>query len=185
MQPIPTEYHWLYNLGRLPLMLEESLRHHGTLEHKGRDNNPSIMAWSKELGESVSDVYIADEIPWCGLYIGMLAKRSRYEVVKNPLWALNWGTFGVRVDQPKLGDVCTFIRTTSEGKRAGHVALYVAQDRTGYLVHGGNQQDSVCFTWIAKDRLYAACRPIWKIGPPASRRIYFAKRNGDWSRNEQ
>jgi uncharacterized protein (TIGR02594 family) len=161
-------------------MLQESLRHHGTLEHRGPANNPSILKWAHEIGGNVEDVYKADSIPWCGLYMAILAKRCGYEVVKDPLWALNWGTFGKPAPEPELGDVGTFIRHTEQGKRAGHTALIIARNtkNTHYLIHGGNQKDSVCFTWIEMNRLYTARQPLYKSGNPyPSRRIYWIDRD--------
>ena len=180
---LPKQYQWLVKeIG--PKMLITGLQHFGCLEHKGRDNNPDITKWAKEVGGKVAEVYLNDEIPWCGLFVAMCAKRSGYELPKEPLWALNWSTFGNRQSVAKLGDVLTFIRRTSTGAKAGHVAVYVGEDETAYHTLGGNQSDCVCITRMAKSRLYAIRRPEFKIGQPKNVRQIFLSANGKLSINE-
>jgi uncharacterized protein (TIGR02594 family) len=183
---IPVQYQWLEQEGA-PGILVEALKHIGTLEHKGKDNNPDITKWADEIGGKVEDVYTNDEIPWCGLFLAICVKRARglEEVVKDPLWALNWGTYGTKADTPKLGDVLTFVRKTSTGATAGHVAIYIGEDATAYHVLGGNQSDSVCITRIAKTRMYAARRTKWSIAQPANVRKIILASNGKLSKNEQ
>ena len=113
----PSDYKWLNDLSPLPRMVEEALKMLGTKEVPGPGNSKVIMQWAKELGDpSVANVYTADSVPWCGLFMAIIAKRAGKTPVKDPLWALNWGAFGVPAGQPGLGDVLTFIRP--EG---GHV----------------------------------------------------------------
>lgn len=180
---LPSKYAWLANEPG-PKMLIEALKHYGTLEHRGKDNNPDITKWAAEIGGSVAKVYVADEIPWCGLFMAIVAKRSDKEVVKDPLWALNWGTFGQSANQAMLGDVLVFVRKTSTGAKAGHVGLYVGHDSAAFHVLGGNQSDSVTITRIAKNRLYAIRRPVWKVSQPANIRSIELSSNGRLSLNE-
>lgn len=162
--PLPEKYAWLSS-EKGPLMIIKALELFGTHEAPGSVNNPTIIEWAKEIGGSVSDTYKADEIPWCGLFMAVVAKRSSKQVVKDPLWALNWGTFGVSTDVPMFGDVLVFTRKTSDGKKAGHVALYIGENTSSYHVLGGNQSDSVCITRLDKERLYAARRPKYNVQP--------------------
>lgn len=180
---LPNQYKWLEN-EKAPKMLVEALSHYGTIEVPGKGNNPKILAWAKEVGGKVADVYLADEIPWCGLFMAVVAKRTNRPVVKDPLWALNWGTYGSKIDNPELGDVLVFVRTTSEGKKAGHVGLYVGEDADAYHVLGGNTSDAVSITRIAKSRLYAARRTNYNIKPSNVRKIVLSK-TGKLSENEQ
>jgi uncharacterized protein (TIGR02594 family) len=180
---LPKQYQWLEKEPG-PKMLKEGLRHYGCLECKGKGNNPDITRWAKEIGGKVADVYLNDEIPWCGLFISICAKRAGYDPPKDPLWALNWGTFGRKQSVAMLGDVLTFIRKTSTGAAAGHVALYVGEDDTAYHTLGGNQSDCVCITRMPKARLYAIRRPEFKVGQPKNiRKIYLAP-TGKLSINE-
>jgi uncharacterized protein (TIGR02594 family) len=179
---IPAQYKWLENEPG-PGMIVEALKLFGTQEVLGEKNNPVILSWASEVGGNVKQVYLADKIPWCGLFMAIVAKRSGNEIVKDPLWALNWGTFGNFANQPMLGDVLAFVRQTADGKKAGHVALYIGEDDKAYHTLGGNQSDCVCLTRMAKTRLYAARRPNYTTIPPNLRKIFLAS-NGQLSQNE-
>jgi uncharacterized protein (TIGR02594 family) len=134
------------------------------------------MGWAKELG--LKSVYTADEIPWCGLYMAVVMKRAERPVVQNPLGALNWNNFGVRVPAPMFGDVVTFTR-----KGGGHVGIYVAEDATTYHVLGGNQGNKVSVTRIVKSRLSQARRPAYNTQPENVKKIIISV-NGAISENE-
>lgn len=178
MATIPDKYKWLLDEPG-PKMLIEALKHYGTLEHKDSANNPSIIKWAQELGKPVADVYKADSIPWCGLFMGIVAKRSGYEPPKSPLWALSWATFGERAECGKLGYVLVFVRNGG-----GHVGLYVGEDATAYHVLGGNQSDAVTITRIAKTRLYTVRKPIYKLREPDNVRSIILSSSGVLSTNE-
>jgi uncharacterized protein (TIGR02594 family) len=147
-------------------MIVEALKLFGTMEKPGAANNPTIVAWAQEVGGEVADVYKADSIPWCGLFMAVVAKRAGKEPPKHPLWALSWSVFGARSSAPALGDVLVFTRSGG-----GHVGLYVGEDASAFHVLGGNQSDSVCITRIAKARLYAARRPLYRVEPANVRPI--------------
>ena len=165
---LPSRYGWLAREPG-PKMIVEALKLYGTLEKPGSANNPTIIAWAREVGAEVADVYKADSIPWCGLFMAVVAKRAGKEVPKHPLWALSWSAFGAKSPQPALGDVLVFTR-----KGGGHVALYVGEDGSAFHVLGGNQSDRVCITRIAKARLYAARRPLYRVQPTNVRPINLA-----------
>lgn len=181
--PLEEKYKWLSREPG-PIMIKKALELYDTLEKSGTANNPVIIAWAKEIGGKVADVYKADEIAWCGLFIAVVAQRSSKQVVKDPLWALNWGTFGKYTDTPMLGDVLVFTRKTSDGKTAGHVGLYVGEDATCYHVLGGNQSDKVCISRKEKIRLYTSRRPNYNIQPANVRKIILSS-SGQISNVEQ
>jgi uncharacterized protein (TIGR02594 family) len=162
---LPSRYAWLAREPG-PKMIVEALKLFGTMEKPGSANNPTIVAWAREVGGEVADVYKADSIPWCGLFMAVVAKRAGKEPPKHPLWALSWSAFGAKTDMPALGDVLVFTRSGG-----GHVGLYVGEDASAYHVLGGNQSDSVCITRIAKARLYAARRPLYRVEPANVRPI--------------
>lgn len=172
----PGQYAWLEKLGTLPRMLAEALKLLDTRETPGPGNNPTIIAWAKEIG--IERVYTADSIPWCGLFIALCAHRAGKPLASSPLWALSWANWGTAGGQPRLGDVLVFQR---EG--GGHVGLYIGEDSTFYHVLGGNQSDKVCFTRIAKSRLYAV-RRYYAIGMPESAKPYHLAAAGTISQNE-
>jgi uncharacterized protein (TIGR02594 family) len=162
-----------------PRMLKEALRLYGTLEVGGDGSNPTILAWAQEIGGWVADFYKDDQIPWCGLFVGIVAKRAGKPYRQDMLGARNWMWWGNQVDGlPVLGDVLVFTRGAG-----GHVGLYVGEDEVAYHVLGGNQSDSVNVTRVLKGRLLAA-RNYYAIGQPSNCRRIFRSKAGEISTNE-
>lgn len=172
---LPARYAWL-DKEPGPKMLVEALKLYGTLEAPGARDNPVILAWAAEVG--LAKTYSHDSIPWCGLFMAVVAKRAGKSIPDSPLWALSWAEFGAPAKTPMLGDVLTFKRNGG-----GHVALYVGEDAGAYHCLGGNQSDSVCITRIAKARLFRARRPIHSVQPANVRKVILAAR-GELSTNE-
>lgn len=181
MAVLPSKYQWLYKEGG-PKMIVEALKEFGTLETPGSGSNPKILSWAKEVG--LNKIYTADSIPWCGLFMAVIAKRAEKPIVRDPLWALNWGTFGEHVIKPGLGDILVFTRKTANGGTAGHVGLYIAESDTTYHVLGGNTSDKVTIAEISKSRLYQARRPNY-INKPVQVRSIHMNASGQISSNEQ
>jgi uncharacterized protein (TIGR02594 family) len=177
MSALPKQYAWLKAIGTLPRLVQEGLKLHGVLEVQGRGNNADIMAWARETGCDRQG-FVGDAVPWCGLFLAVVAKRADKVGPKWPLAALNWSTFGTDAGQPCLGDVLVFTRNGG-----GHVGIYIAEDKEYYHVLGGNQGNAVTIKRIAKIRLYRARKPEMKI-PPRSRKPYIVAANGAVSTNE-
>lgn len=169
------KYQWLTKEPG-PKMILEALKLFGTKESPGTADNPEIIEWSKETG--LNRVYSADSIPWCGLFMAVVAKRAGKVVPKDPLWALNWKNFGKQSLLPSLGDVLVFKRPSG-----GHVGLYVAEDSKTYHVLGGNQSDAVTITRIEKTRCVGVRRPLYNVEPDNVRPIKIAS-TGTISTNE-
>lgn len=175
---LPAQYKWLEQEGA-PKMLVEFLKIYGVVEAPGDNNdNPIITGWAKEIG--VDKDYKHDLTPWCGLAVGVLAKRAGKDIPSSPLWALSWANFGSKAPEPMLGDVLVFKRTGG-----GHVGLYIGEDDQAYHVGAGNQGDKVSIARIEKSRLYAARRPVYSIGQPVNVRKVILKATGELSTNEQ
>lgn len=168
-------YEWL-KAERSPRILVEAVKHIGVKEIVGKEHNPVIMSWARELNISW---YTNDEIPWCGLFIAYCAKMAGVEVVAAPLRALSWATYGTAVSEPMLGDILTFKRDGG-----GHVGLYVGEDNLYYHVLGGNQSNTVSVSRIAKSRLHKARRTAWKVKQPANVRKVFLEAKGTITTNE-
>lgn len=174
---LPAQYAWLNDEGA-PRMLVEALKLYGTKEVPGPRHSDTIMGWGKEVG--LSSIYSNDEIPWCGLFMAVVAKRATWDVPKNPLWARNWLNFGVPVKTPMLGDVLVYERGSG-----GHVGIYVGEDADEYFTLGGNQSNTVNISRMAKSRLLGARRPKWRIAQPANvRRITLTGSGTPVSTNE-
>lgn len=176
---IPPAYLWLLAQEPLPRMVSEALKLFGTVETPGRADNPTIMGWATEIG--VTRIYSADEVPWCGLFMGVVAKRAGKTLPPTPLWARDWLNFGRNLkdgERASLGDVLVFGRNGG-----GHVGLYVGEDAGAFHVLGGNQSDKVCITRITKGRLLGVRRPIYNVQPATVRPRQLAP-TGGVSKNE-
>jgi uncharacterized protein (TIGR02594 family) len=160
-----------------PKLLVEAVKLLGTKEVVGKQHNPVILGWAKEVG--LQKVYTADEIPWCGLAIAYACHKAGVEVVDKPLWALSWANYGTKVSEPMLGDILTFKRDGG-----GHVGIYVGEDKDCYHVLGGNQGNAMSVSRIVKSRLYQARRTKWKVAQPANVRKVILSAKGAISQNE-
>jgi uncharacterized protein (TIGR02594 family) len=169
MPTLPAAYRWIEAVRPQPRMIAEALKLFGVAEIGGSADCPVILGWAKEVGGEVERTYRADSIPWCGLFMAVVARRAGKVAPERPLWALNWARFGAAAPAPMLGDVLVFRRGGG-----GHVALYVGEDEEAFHVLGGNQADRVCFARLARSRLHAARRPAYRVVPASVRRYRLA-----------
>lgn len=178
MATLPEKYQWILQEGA-PAHMVEALRHYGTLEHVGKGSNPNIIQWSKEVG--VSGWYQDDDIPWCGLFVGICMKRATWPVKSDLLSALSWVNFGDKVSkgQESYSDILVFIRPGG-----GHVGFCVGENDHAFLVYGGNQSNAVGLAWIDKGRLFACRRPHWRSAQPTNIRKIYLSETGELSKNE-
>ncbi|MBK8196972.1 MAG: TIGR02594 family protein [Acidobacteria bacterium] len=177
---LPAAYAWLAREGA-PRMLLEGLATFGTLEGPGTEDNPVIMGWAREVAvPAIADAFTSDAVPWCGLWMAVVAKRAGKPVNANALWARSWLRWGEKTPgDPQLGDVLVFRR----GQTSGHVGLYVGEDAAAFHVLGGNQGDAVSIVRLDRDRLLGA-RRHFAIGAPANVRRVILKPTGGLSANE-
>lgn len=168
MTPLPEAYSWLDKIESPPKLISAARAFYGLSETQGPANNPIIMGWAEEL--LLGKVFRDDSAQaWCGLLMAKVAKDAGKPVVLNPLWALNWATFGAPSPEPSLGDVLVFERRDGNARLiGGHVGLYVGEDGVAFHVLGGNEGDKVNIVRELKSRLYRARRPRWAISQPPS-----------------
>lgn len=159
-----------------PKVLVEAMKLYGTKEVAGDADNPEILAWANELG---INYYKDDEIPWCGLFMTIIAHRAGKKVVKDPLKAKSWAEFGTGQPRAMLGDILVFTRDGG-----GHVGLYAGEDDACYHVLGGNQGDQVKVSRIKKDRCIAIRRCEWSVAQPSNVRVVKLSAAGEISKNE-
>lgn len=173
---LPNKYKFLLK-EKAPAILVEALKYYGTKEVPGKKHNPIILEWAKAIGWGhIQD----DETPWCGTFIGYVAKQANVQVVNTPIRALSWNNYGIKQDVAMLGDILTFSRNGG-----GHVGIYVGEDKDYYHVLGGNQSNMVNITRIAKSRLSQIRRTAWKIAQPSNVRCIYYDANGEISENEK
>lgn len=175
---IPRTYEWLLSEPS-PRILLEALKLYGVKEGAGPVNNQTILNWAAEVGDKVGIHYAQDSIPWCGLFIGVCAKRSGLDIPDICVRAKSWASWGMKITAPMLGDVLVF-----ERPQGGHVGLYIGEDNDYYHVLGGNQSDQVNISLLSKNRLYAARRTKWKIKQPDNIRKVSLTHGGNVSANE-
>ncbi len=183
MSVLPTKYIYV-GASDAPSLIKAAVPLYGIREVPGKADNATILAWAKEVEKAlgVSHLgYTADSIPWCGLFVGVVAARAGWadQMPKTPLWARSWLEFGEKADKPSFGDILVFGRDGG-----GHVGFYVGEDAGYYHVLGGNQSDAVTITRIAKGRLLGARRPKWQVAQPASVRKIIVGASGPVSTNE-
>jgi uncharacterized protein (TIGR02594 family) len=134
-------------------------------------NSESMNGSRSVFGQNLKVVTEGHFVPWCGLFMGYVAKESGINEVDEPCWPLHWENFGVGVEVPMLGDILIFIRLSENRKKAGSLGLYIGEDKDCYHVLGGNQDEKVCITRILKSRLYVARRPKYKEVPDCVKKI--------------
>lgn len=173
---IPSKFKFLSTIGPLPKMVNFALDKLGVEEVPGPLSNQDIMMMARVT--KLNKVYTNDDIPWCGLFMAYVVISSGRTPVKNPLTARNWTSWGVAASTAKLGDILVFERGTG-----GHVGLYIAEDKEGYYVLGGNQANTVSIVRIKKDRLLAIRRPEYRLAPFSAKQ-YFLAASGEFSSNE-
>ncbi len=134
-------------------------------------SNQSVTNPYQIFGKNFRVITEGHLVPWCGLFMGIVAHNSGIKSVKEPLYPLSWENFGTEAIVPMLGDILIFIRKTETRKNAGHVGLYIGEDKDCYHVLGANENDTVCMTRILKSSLYIARRPKYKTVPDFVRTI--------------
>lgn len=190
-----SRFTFLYRTPIPPLMVRTALELFGTLERPGTADNPIILAWADEVANATdstyddwaADFYNDDAIPWCGLYMAVVAVRSaqgrpeRFPPDKY-LAALSWQNWGVSVpkEQAAVGDVMVMRRSGG-----GHVTLNVGTVQGGDSFYGlgGNQSDRVNIAEFDLDRVVACRRPPYRELPPGARRVILGP-SGVLSTNE-
>ena len=108
-------YEWLQK-EKSQKILVQAVKHIGVKELVGKRHSKIILSWADALG--LKSTYTNDEIPWCGLFVAYCCYAQGLDVVKHPLWALNWNKFGNVAQVPMLGGVLTFTRNGG-----GHIGL--------------------------------------------------------------
>ncbi len=166
-----------------PRLVREGMVFLGLKEVAGDKSNPVITNWAKETTIKADDWYNTDSIPWCSLFMAVIAQRAQWDISKIDLRALSWVNFGKEVPllDGCMGDVAVFKRSGG-----GHVGVLIgwSKDKKSLYILGGNQSDSVSIVRMPITRLHAMRRPPYKIAPETAKQ-YFFDSMGALSTNEQ
>ena len=195
MAKLPAKFSYLRQEPMPPLMVRVALDMYGTVETAGGADNPVILGWADEVQKLckrkydnwAADFYNKDSIPWCGLFMAIVAARaSQARPERFPpdkyLSALAWANWGVTVPETDIivGDVVVLVRSGG-----GHVTLAVgvSEDGKTFMGLGGNQADAVNIAEFPMQRVYAVRRPPYQNRPEGARRVVLSS-SGVVSTNE-
>jgi uncharacterized protein (TIGR02594 family) len=153
----------------------------GTREIVGAQHSPTIMGWIAGLGAKVLGITVRDdETPWCATFMAHVMATSGIAPPPIAVRAASWANWGRELIAPRLGAVLVFTR-----QGGGHVGIYVGERSDAFRVLGGNQDNAVTETWIAKTRL-AKGGIRWPAGEllPGGGRVLLSNDGAPLSRNE-
>lgn len=143
--------HYWWELGKLEETLKEikgqdlaklkqliiATKYLGVKEFVGKEHNPIILGWAKELNLP----YYSDETPWCSLFVNYVCMKAGLPYT-NKLNARSWLDIGTKVTSPRPGDIAVFWRNHQQSWE-GHVGFYMVGDDKNIGVLGGNQGNMV------------------------------------------
>lgn len=181
---IPARYAFLLDEPAAPLMVRLALKELGLVEKPGSGSNPTIVGWADEVEAATStpytrwaaDWYSDDSVPWCGLFMAVIAVRAAQgRAERMPpdkyLAALSWANWGISVPvaHAAVGDVMVLGR-----QGGGHVTLNVGTEEGGarFFGLGANQSDAVNILPFPIERVRAVRRPPYLSVPAGARRVY-------------
>jgi uncharacterized protein (TIGR02594 family) len=120
-------------------------RYLGLAEIPGREHNPTIVRWLRDLRAWWSE----DETPWCGTYCAAVMREAGIEPPKHWYRALAWLDFGTPLMLPQVGCIVVFDR-----KGGGHVGFVVGEDeQMRLMVLGGNQGNRISIAPFDRSRV--------------------------------
>lgn len=129
----------------------------GLREIPGKDHAPEIIKWLIELKAWWRD----DETPWCGVFMAHCMKSSGLPYPQKYYRALEWASYGIRLERPAYGSIVVFNRNGG-----GHVGIIVGKDDKGRLmVLGGNQGNQVSIMPFDRERVHAYRYPSVQDAP--------------------
>jgi len=130
-------------------LLVEVLSNYGIKEVAGKNSNPKILEFFKELGYD----WVNDDstTAWCSAMLSYYAKKCGYEYNKS-LSARDWLKMPIKVLKPQIGHIVIFWRESPQSWK-GHVGIFIAQDINIIYVLGGNQGNSLSIAGYPRDQL--------------------------------
>jgi len=116
-----------------------ALQEYGVREFPGKEANPEIIKYFVETGFDIT----SDEVSQCSAFVNWVAMKAGAER-SHSLVAQSWLTVGVKVKDPKPGDIVTFWRESPNSWK-GHVAFFINYSGSKKInVYGANQNNTNC-----------------------------------------
>lgn len=145
-------------------------RYIGVHEIPGPKSDPTILGFAKALGGWVASWFRNDDTPWCALFVNAVLQEAGYAMSGTGaalVRAKSFLTYGIALVEPAMGCILVFDRAGG-----GHVGFYTGETHKAYRVIGGNQDNQVRESWIAKDRCLAYRWPPEAPPPVIGRKVY-------------
>jgi uncharacterized protein (TIGR02594 family) len=129
----------------IPRHLALALNEIGVQEIPGKEDNPRISEYLREVGLPGDD-----EIAWCSAFVNWCLIHSGVDATRNAMARsfLNWG---FNITQPRLG--CIVVLNRGKNPMQGHVGFYMGHDDNLVKLLGGNQGNQVSIDSFAIHRL--------------------------------
>lgn len=125
--------------------LEVALGEYGQKEIAGTANNPRIVKYSTDIGNTWVKT---DEVAWCSEFVNWCLLQAGIQGTKSAV-AKSFLTWGEETKTPKTGDIVIF--GWDDG--GGHIGFYINETPDIVRVLGGNQNDEVNITRYKKDKI--------------------------------
>lgn len=110
------------------------------MKYLGLHEEQDRVALKKLLGFDPS-------IAWCAGFMNAIEKECG-RAGTGKLTARSYLKYGYPVDKPKIGDIVVLKRGRLPWQ--GHVGIYIEQEGDYIKVLGGNQKNSVCYSYYPK-----------------------------------
>lgn len=118
-------------------------------------NHPRIQAYLATVNGLSALDKSTDETAWCSCFVNWCVEQVEISGTDSA-WAKSWGNWrkAVAIPDAKTGDIVVFDRSSATAP-GGHVSFFIeANPATGeVLVLGGNQSDSVRYSWYPIDAI--------------------------------
>ena len=121
----------------------------GVKEIKGSSHNPRIIEYHSKTGG-----FTTDEVPWCASFMVWVFKQAGYSTSGLNAAARSFAKSSAlsRLDKPYYGSVIVF-KYNNNTSWSGHVGIVVDIVNGKYKVLGGNQSDSVKYSYFGKSKV--------------------------------
>lgn len=122
----------------------------GVKEYSGSNHNPKIIEYHSTTGG-----FNTDEVPWCASFMVWVFKKAGYTLSGLNAGARSFARSSslTKLDKPLYGSVIVF-KYNDATNWSGHVGIVVDEVNGKYKVLGGNQSDSVKYSFFGKSKVH-------------------------------
>jgi uncharacterized protein (TIGR02594 family) len=147
----------------IPPWLDVATKYLGVAEGPGIADNPQVIKFFIDAGHAE---VTHDATPWCAAFVGAVLKEAALPHT-GTLWALDYAHYGQALSEPVIGAI-----GVKKRNGGGHVFFVAGFDARFIYALGGNQNDRVCVSKIARSAVIAyrwpPGVPVWGAGAGAA-----------------